>query len=222
MKKKIISTAVGLMLSAACLVSNANASIIVLDFEGAGDNATLNDFYNGGTDSAGNSGTNYGITFSSNSLGLIDADAGGSGNFANEPTASTAMYFTTGTGAILNYAAGFDTGFSFFYTSSGPASVNVFDDVDGAGTLLGTIDLIGQHTLNCAGDPGGTFCNWSNVGVSFAGIAKSIDFGGTQNQVAFDDITFGSATAGQIPEPSILAFLGLGLLGLASRRLKRI
>jgi len=90
---------------------NSNASI-VLDFEGAWDFALLDDFYNGGIDSSGNSGTNYGIEFSG-ALALIDSDVGGFGDFANEPSADTVLLFSA-ISAVLNYSEGFDTGFSFF------------------------------------------------------------------------------------------------------------
>lgn len=58
--------------------------------------AAINNFYNGGTDSQGNSGVNYGVNFGSNALAAIDYDAGGTGQFANEPSASTTMTFLTG------------------------------------------------------------------------------------------------------------------------------
>ena len=202
----------------------AQANVIVLDFEGVGDQANINDFYNGGTDSMGNSGTDYGIGFGSNTLGIIDADAGGTGNFANEPSADTVMFFLTGT-AVLNYSAGFDTGFSFFYSSSTVASVFVYDGLDATGNFLGTLDLSAQGFDNCSGDPNGQFCNWSPVGASFAGTAYSIDFGGTVNQIGYDDITFGSATAGggdddptPAPAPAGLALLGLGLALIGRKR----
>jgi len=200
--------------------SSASAAPIVLDFEGVGDGASILNFYNGGTDSQGNSGANYGIAFGSNTLGLIDSDAGGGGNFGNEPSPNTVMFFLSGS-AILNNAAGFDTGFSFFYSSATTAVVNVYDGLNATGTLLGSINLTAQSTNNCIGDPTGTFCNFSAAGVGFAGVAHSIDFGGTVNQIGFDNITFGSATPSvDVPEPGTLALLGLGLFGASAARRK--
>lgn len=211
MKKLLAMTVI-----AAALSQNAHATI-VLDFEGAGSGAQLLNFYNGGTDSAGNSGTNYGIGFGSNALAAIDSDDGGSGNFANEPSSKTTMFFLSGS-AVLNYAAGFDTGFSFFYSSSTAASVKVYDGIDATGTLLADIPLTAQFDQGCTGDPTGGFCNWTAVGASFAGIAKSIDFGGTVNQVGYDNITFGSATPGTVPEPTSIALIGAGLAAILRTR----
>jgi len=94
-----------------------------LTFEGVGNLASVNDFYNGGTDSAGHSGPNYGINFSSNSLGLIDSSAGGSGNTGNDPSGVTNLVFLDGSAATMNVAAGFDTGFSFYYAANFSTSV---------------------------------------------------------------------------------------------------
>lgn len=192
----------------------AFAAPIVLDFEGVGDLNAVGDFYNGG------GGTNYGVSFSEDTLAVVDADDGGSGNFANEPSSNTIMFFLEANNAVLNNAAGFDTGFSFYYSSSTAATVTVWDGVNATGNILGTITLDAQHTTGCVGDPSGTFCNWTNVGVAFAGTAKSIDFGGTANQTGFDNITFGSSTA--LPEPGTYALMALGLagIGLTARRRK--
>jgi hypothetical protein len=219
MKKTILALAVAATF-ATPLVASANG-IIVLDFEGVGDFAAINDFYNGGTDSQGNSGTNYGVTFSRETLGLIDADAGGGGNFANEPSPDTVMFFLDSNDAILTFAAGFDTGFSFFYSSSVVTTVDVYDGLNGTGTLLASLALEAQGFDNCTGDPNGSFCNWTPVGVLFDGIARSIDFGGTANQTGFDDITFGTNIPGPVPEPGSLALLGLGLAGLGMARRRR-
>jgi len=221
MFKKLIFGALNAV--ALLCATHAAAGVITLDFEGVGNQANILDFYNGGSDSQGNSGTNYGIGFGSNTLGLIDADAGGDGNFANEPTSDTIMFFLTGT-AVLNYAPGFDTGFSFYYTTSRSARVDVYDDLDATGNLLGSILLdVNWQNGNCGGDPTGQFCNWDIGAVSFAGMAKSIDFGGTVDQVGFDNITFGSIDPsgnndGEVPVPGTLLLMGLGLFGLSRSR----
>lgn len=206
----IKSTLLSLTTAALALSSAAVAAPIVLDFEGIGNLNPVGNFYAG-----------LGVTFSPATLALVDVDAGGAGNFANEPSPNTVMFFFYADNAILNYAAGFTTGFSFFYSSKAAASVTVWDDVDGTGNLLATLNLPAQHNDNCVGDPAGEFCNWTPVSVTFSGIAKSINFGGTADEVVFDDITIGSATPGRIPEPASLALLGLGLAGLAAARRRK-
>ena len=198
----------------------ASAAVITLDFEGVGNSASVNNFYNGGTDSLGNSGTNYGVAFNSNALGLIDEDVGGYGNFGNEPTPDTILFFTMGS-AILNYAPGFTTGFSFFYTTMNfGGTVSVYDDVDATGNLIGTISLapLGAGP----GDPTGDYSNWATGSLGFSGTAKSIDFGGTVNEVGYDNITFGSTRPDNtVPEPTTLALLSGALLGGAVVRRRK-
>lgn len=202
------------------VASAASAAVITLDFEGLRDQEQILDFYNGGTGSLGSSGVNYGVSFGPNALALIDADAGGGGNFANEPTPDTIMFFLTGS-AVLNYAPGFDTGFSFWYTSTNfGGTVTVWDDVDAGGNLLGTINLQALGT-NCQGDPTGSFCNWAIGALAFNGTARSIDFGGTVNQIGFDNITFGSTNPNVVPEPATMLLVGSALLGLGAARRRR-
>ena len=74
MKKTLFAAAA---LAALALSAQANAAVITLDFEGVGNNQAVGNYYNGGA------GTNYGVQFSGPTLALVDADAGGSGNFAS-------------------------------------------------------------------------------------------------------------------------------------------
>ncbi len=206
-----------LAVAALAVAVPASAAVVVLDFEGLGNLTPVGDYYNG----AGPASKNFGVSFSPDTLAIIDADAGGTGNIANEPTPDTVMFFLNSNNAILSNAAGFTTGFSFFYSSAQAASVTVYDGLNGTGNVLGSINLAAQFNDGCTGDPTGQYCNWTAVGVAFAGTAKSIDFGGTANRVAFDNITFGSDVP-VVPEPGTYVLMALGLagLGLVARRRK--
>ena len=177
MKKFMIAASMAALTLAA--TTGAHATTTVLTFEGVGNTASVNDFYNGGTDSLGNSGVNYGINFTAQSLGLIDSDAGGTGNFANEPSASTIVFFLTGGAATMNVAAGFDTGFSFFYSAFQDAFVKVYSGLNGTGALLATLNLTTNfNNGGCVGDPTGAACHWDAIGVTFATVGHrfEVDF----------------------------------------------
>lgn len=206
-----------LLASLMLMASFTYASVITLDFEGLKDQEAILQYYNGGFGSLGSGpGPNYGITFGADSLSLIDSDNGGNGNFANEPSPDTIAFFLSGPGVVMNVPGGFDTGFSFFYTSSGDASVTVYDGLDGTGNVLGTIALSANYNINCSGDPTGDFCHWDPIGVTFNGIAKSVNFSGAADQVGFDNITLGAGSP--VPEPATLALLGSSGLAIFLRR----
>lgn len=213
-----------------CLaLSTAQAAPIILDFEGLDDQEAIEGFYSGGASEHGNTGPNYGIEFSGNTLAIVDQDAGGTGNIGGEPSPDTVMFFLTGGEAVMNVPAGFDTGFSFFYSAiNNPGSVDVYDALGGTGNVLASLDI--PTTPSDGGDPTGQFSPFYDIGVGFEGMAMSVAFAGVQNQIAFDDITFGSVTPGEpgnggpvdVPEPSGLGLMVLSLLGLAYGRRKQL
>lgn len=212
-----------ILLLAVCLFTATSNAAVILDFEGVGSGEKIDNFYNGGTDSAGNSGTDYGISFGDDALACVDSDAtnGFGCNIANEPSEDTVMFFTSGS-SVLNSFLGFDTGFSFFYSSARDVLVNVYSGLNLTGDLLGSINLARNYQDgSCVGDPTGAFCNWDIGALSFAGTAHSIDFGGTANYVAFDNITFGSTDPTGVPEPISVALFGIGLSGMFLSRRKK-
>jgi hypothetical protein len=232
---KLAGIAVALTATFAVIPKSQAATITVLDFEGIADNTntavSINNFYNGGTSSNGKSGTNYGVTFSSNALALAlntqsqqvsNTSRGGQGSSTSQ---LGGFFYQDGTEAFLNFAAGFDTGFSFFYSAPfTPAKINVYSGTGGAGSLLATLDLptTVNGTTACPGF-GANYCPFVASGVGFTGIAQSIGFVGTDQSV-FDDITFGSVTAGgggttAVPEP--FTIVGTMIGGAAALRIRK-
>ena len=114
------------------------------------------------------------------------------------------MFFLDGS-AVMSYAAGFNTGFSFFYSSPfETGTVNVYDGINATGSLLASFPL-STTPLNGAPDPTGPYSPFVPVGVSFGGTARSVDFVGAAGNIGFDNITFGSAVPTGVPEPSTYA-----------------
>jgi len=141
---------------------NSVADDITLDFEGLKDYEEVQNFYDGGSGSKGSTkGLDYNITFSSNTLALIDSDAGGNGNFANEPSPNTVLFFTgSDTSIYMNVEGGFTEGFSFYYTSiQYEGDVEVWTEANGQGKKIGTLHLDITPSLG-KGDPYGTYDNW--------------------------------------------------------------
>jgi hypothetical protein len=194
-----------------------------MDFEGLKNNEQILEFYNGGTGSMGSSGSNIGVSFGMGALALIDADDGGTGNFENNPSGSTVAFWLSGSGLNMNVANGFTGGFSFFYSSSTAATVNVWSGLNATGNLMAAINLGANWNTDCLPyGPGrtGSYCNWDPIGVAFAGTAMSVDFGGTADQTGYDNITFAATPVG-VPEPGSLALLFSGIVGIGFVRGRR-
>jgi hypothetical protein len=208
----------------AVTVSLARAGTVVLTFEGLQNQEPIMSYYNGGLGGFGSGpGPSYGITFGADSLAIISGAAGGTGNFSGSPSGTTIAFFLSGAGDVMDVPVGFDTGFSFFYSAVVyPGSVTVWDGLDGAGTLLATLDLPVTPSGGAPECTYGSYCPWFPIGVPFSGTAESVVFSGTANYIGFDNITLGASTPeGQVPEPGTMALFGSGLAFLRMMRRRK-
>jgi len=183
-----------------------------LTFEGLQNEEEILNYYNGGLGGSGSGpGPNYGITFSSDALALIASSAGGSGNFSGEPSPVTTMFFLSGTGPTMDDPGGFTSLYFYYSNTTYTGDVTIWSGLDGTGTELANISLPALGLC----EPAPNFCNWQYAGATLGGVAESAIFGGTANEIIFDNVTL---TA--VPEPSVYAMvlLGLALIGFVARR----
>jgi hypothetical protein len=213
-------------LLAAALSAISQANTLTLSFEGLEDRESVLDYYAGGEGSLGSGpGTNYGITFAPNAIGVVSADDGGTGNFSGAPSMYTALSFLSGTGDVMDVAAGFTGGLSFYYAAiANPGMVSIYSGLDGAGDLLSQTEL--PVTVSGGAGCDEPFCPFTRTSISFNGTGQSVIFGGAANQIAFDNITLDVAAShadvGEAPEPAAWMFMAAALAASAGvRRLRQ-
>lgn len=197
-----------------------------LQMNGIAGGQYVDQYYNGGCGTAFNGGTvtcdgpNWGVVWSGAAV------AKGGPTLTNMPSSPNAIIPSVPLGTsgqdprmIMNVANGFTSGFSFYYSSrNANAFVTLYSGSDGTGNVLATTNLA-KSPQTCNGTAGFFNC-WSFVDtLTFSGVAHSVVFGGTFNNVAYDSISFDLNPAStSVPEPAALGMFGLGalLIGLAA------
>ncbi|MEO6798905.1 MAG: hypothetical protein ABI178_03065 [Rhodanobacter sp.] len=200
----------------------ASAATVVMNFDQLNSQGEyVDNYYNGGCGSTYAGGTitcggpDYGVVWSGALAG--GAPNGYYNNASNEPSQPNVMDFVGDyNNAVMNVAAGFTGGFSFYYSSPYyTGSIDVYSSLNGTGSLLASL-ILPQTLANCDGASENYSC-WNPIGVAFTGTAESVAFGGTfqsgQGYIVFDNITLGSGTPmNNLPEPAALGIFGRGAL----------
>lgn len=123
-------------------------------------------------------------------LSLIDEDAGGTGNFANEPSPETVMFWLgSNPSIVLDVPA---SKIEFSYSTSVFLRVRAFD---ASNALIAQIDRAPNY-LGGPGDPKGVYSGWSPLTVEVPGKRiKRLDVIGGPNYTGFDNLTVCHAVA---------------------------
>jgi hypothetical protein len=197
------------------ILSGPTHATIAMNFDSLQNGELVNDYYDGGSGSLGSGpGPDYGITFAN--AYVLNEYSNNEGLLATPPNSIT---FLSGSGAIMDDAAGFTTGFSFNYSAPFDTGlVTIWSGLDGTGTELASFTLpTTSNGVDMDGCGGHNYCPLYAYGVTFSGVAESVNFSGTANYVVYDDITLGSATPiTGIPEASTWAMLALGFAGVGA------
>ena len=192
----------------------ASAATVTVNFDGPTSFASIDQFYNGGTDTAGVAGPNLGISFGLDALGLQNDAAGPYFSHAPSPIGVMSV---VGPAALMNVFSngGFSGVVSLFYSSSDLGTVKIYSGYNGSGSVLGQFNLTNNATTGCVDS---AYCNWTLATLNLGNnVARSIDFGGAAFTAAFDNLTVET-----VPLPAALPMLAAGLAGLGalSRRKK--
>jgi hypothetical protein len=203
------------------VASQAMATTITFGTEA--NQAQIENYFNGGTDSLGKSGPNDGVAFSLNAeslkAGVSGTQGTGTGKFENLPSgAPGVLYFAsvpTGTTSVMNVASGFSS-ISFNYSllnnlSSEDSTVQLWSGVNGTGTELGTLSLMASGTPVACTNGKDEFCSWSSVSAANFGLAKSVVY--TGDAAVFTE--YDNIKLAPVPLPGALLLLMSGVGGLA-------
>jgi hypothetical protein len=193
----------------------------VLNFEGSQDGALIQNFYNGGTDSLGNVGTNYGVTFVGGVVHVVNG-----------------LTYLTGVSSVT-FAAGNANGLSFNYSTIQTAYNSSSLPVTDPGINDFTISIfdknksiieqeyLGNTTSGQCTSFTGQFCLFNGAGYSFPAdlLVGGFSF---STSAAIDTISFGNSlppaneiASAAVPEPSAIALLALGLVGFGFTRRRK-
>jgi hypothetical protein len=157
----------------------------LIDFEGLKESTTI------GTVAGAVS-----VTFGPEWIALIDSDAGGSGNIANEPSADTIALQISGPPLPIELSSGVRFVRLHYVADSStlPLTLEGWDAPGASGSLVSadTRSTIGVNPpAPCTGDPTGDYCLWDALTLaSSADDIRSLALSGIPAFAGYDDLTW--------------------------------
>jgi hypothetical protein len=182
------------LMAVASLTMASTALATTIDFDSISSGASVDSYYAGGMDSAGEVGPNYGVTFTPGDWITLSG--------FGETSQPNLAFSASGLG-VIDFASGTPS-ISFTYGGFTDSTLNVYSGLDGTGTLLAS-DLLPANDPNA----------FSFESLPFTGTAMSVVLSAGSGQFGLDDLTFGA-----VPEPASWAMmvLGFALAGAAVRK----
>lgn len=174
------------------------------------------------------SGAAWGVvaaTFTDTNTGQ-ESKCGGEAQFAPLGGGCNALSLTGGSRFMLNFAQGFTSGSSLYYSALPQANDVTITVYTGENETGDKTVFAGLTQASCSTIPGVRFCNWDLLNLTFDGTARSLVVSGTDQSLLLDNFSLIQAVPtgpGRLPEPGsiALAFSALGALGWARKRAAR-
>jgi len=176
-------------------LATTSAGAQVIDFDSITTGATVDSYYDGGTDSFSETGPSWGVSFT-------PGDWHTATNFG-ETSQPNLAYSDSGTGGF-DSTGGFSH-ISFTYGGFEDTVITLYSGLGGTGSVLAQV-LAGANNPNA----------FSSFSINFSGTAHSFVIASGQGAFGIDDINLNGA----VPEPASWALMlgGFGLAGAAMRR----
>jgi hypothetical protein len=125
-------------------------------------------------------------------------------------TSAPYMAYSGNETGYMNVLGGFTDVLAFSYGAISDTTVNIFDGLNGTGTVIGSLDLPANNPFA-----------FDHVSISFSGLAFSVAIVGTQSNFGWDDVQF-SNNQREMPVTATIPLFGIGVAALMLCQRKRI